>query len=125
MDDGIEETDGHYEPKPLKVVDDVLKINELVELYGLKTVSFYRQLSEVPNVSGVYILWSGDGLEYIGQSVHILRRLANNHRVFKTDAIAAIGIIPVEGDLKNNVEVALIGLMKPKNNEKWRPKELN
>jgi len=78
--------------------------------------------SELPKISGVYLLISLNGLEYIGQSKNIKQRLNKSHQVFEENK-HWVGIIKVNNNYKRiAMERYLIGLLEPRyNKQRYHP----
>ena len=61
-------------------------------------VRFYLNVADMPkNKGGVYLLFVGDALDYVGQSDNVHRRLIAGHHVYDKDTHSLIAFI-AEGD---------------------------
>jgi len=94
----------------------------LLSIYGEKPkIDLYKTIGDVPQTSGIYFLWNWgqNQLDYIGQSVSVRRRLYS-HQVYDKST-HTIGLSMVRNDcLQEVIEIALIGLLNPAYNIKWR-----
>jgi hypothetical protein len=97
---------------------DCTEVNALLSHYDCLPPKFYERLEYLPPAPGVYLLWKDKGLDYIGQSVNIKKRLAH-HRVYEKDE-HLIGLVQISPKEKREVvEIALIGALHPAQNIKW------
>ena len=81
----------------------------------------YEFRSKLPNTAGVYFLYAGSDIYYVGQSIDIKKRWKDHHIDGKL-ALAAevlvssslrIGWIEVSKPLLSFTEIYLIGLLRP------------
>lgn len=71
--------------------------------------------TDIPEESGIYFIWSGQKLKYVGQSINLSRRLRleNHHKLEESDLISFV-LIPKH--LLLYAECFYIGAMKPTSN---------
>jgi len=84
------------------------------ELFFTVAQDLFNSRVVIPNFSGIYILFDGDDVSYVGQSRNILGRMADhkkNGRVF-THYVA----IPVMEEELTKMEQYYINLLKPAQN---------
>ena len=93
-------------------------LETLLSLYGCPPPKWYTALKDMPeNRSGVYILVHADEPQYVGTSVMTRNRVSQHlRRGFPADRI---GLVEVAGVLREVIEVAVIGLLNPRFNQKW------
>ena len=98
-----------------KRLDKALKSFDLEDDYRFH---FSTQLLE--QMPGVYILWAGKKVTYVGQSNDMGRRLKNNHHIYgKKEISHFISAIPIsDNELRKKVEKALIKILSPPRNKK-------
>lgn len=97
---------------PDKRIDRILKDFELLNDYY-----FYFSADYLDSVPGVYILWLGKRIKYIGQSDDIGRRLKGNHRVYDWKKGYVISAVPVyNGRQRKKIEKVLIKAIQPPRN---------
>jgi hypothetical protein len=72
----------------------------------------------VPDHSGIYFVWNGARVVYVGQSVRLSRRclLGGHHALMPGDRISWVAIEPAH---LNFAECFYIGLLKPERNFGW------
>lgn len=69
----------------------------------------------LPYCSGIYFLWSGETVEYVGKSTNISRRLRlPRHSYLREDDL--ISFIPFKQDVLDWAECYYIGLLRPPRN---------
>jgi hypothetical protein len=96
-------------------------IATLLSLYDCPMLRWYISWKDIAeNVSGVYILTNGDETLYVGMSIMVRNRVAQHKR--KGFPFNRIGVVEVGGILCEVVEVAAIGLLQPRFNNKWNPR---
>lgn len=65
-------------------------------------------------MSGVYFLFDGDALVYVGQSCYIASRISQHRHAWRP--FTTWGAVPVPGDLLTHVETAYIRTLRPPQN---------
>jgi hypothetical protein len=68
------------------------------------------QLSDAPESSGVYFLYEGDRLVYVGESLNVQRRLETHDHKGRFDKV---GVIACDSQHRRRLESFYIGLLDP------------
>jgi len=99
---------------------DCTQLNLLLTQYDCDPPNFYASSTHLPKKApGVYLLWEGDDLDYIGRSINVQGRLNGDHRVYHKDK-HLIGLVSIPDKRRQKVvEVALIGALHPAQNNHW------
>ena len=96
------------------------RIYTILMTFGYESIVFCNDVSDAPRDSGLYFLYAGNTLEYIGQSIDIRQRLRHHARYDRgRHQIGAVFRI-IGRRRREAIEAALINLLKPCLNRKWK-----
>jgi hypothetical protein len=95
----------------------------MIELPPVDSLPFllFAQRAELPEVSGVYIVFRGTQVLYVGQSLNIRQRWANHHRISQLSDTDRVAYMVVPSDCLIEVENQYISLLQPSLNRTPSP----
>ena len=98
----------------IKFLDFSLPVNPLTIPHELSTIKGLMELpiSAICNIPGIYFLYLGDKLQYIGQSVNIIQRVSTHIRDQQKEFDRAYFMICDEENL-DHLEGTLVRKLKP------------
>ena len=105
---------------------DIGVIELMAHLFECASPITYAALKEIPrNKRGIYILYTEQDIKYVGQSKASIRARLEHHKAtrhFSLTDITKITIIdvPTGQNRREALEAALIWLLKPTFNIKWK-----
>lgn len=90
---------------------------ESIKYPNIPTPSIFARCDieeKIPKESGVYFIWHGNDIVYVGQSVNLYNRLSSNHGNIKDDDM--ISFIRIDEHLLDFTEAFYIGICFPERN---------
>jgi hypothetical protein len=107
-------TSNRWKAKAQPVIDEA-RASRLYPDIPAPTIAPTRQAYGLPDSPGIYFLWKGDAIEYVGKSICLSRRLIlGNHHVLNADHL--ISFLFMDSKELNWAECFYIGLVRPKLN---------